>query len=122
VFTEPKKQLMMKTKQITIYLSHPTEKRMPSNIIENLKKAFELQSQIIIIDPFKEAKNHKIKDIAQEEINLIKKSDLMLVYLPQPSIGVAMEIFTAMLFHRRIVLIAPPEIQKHPWIQWILKR
>lgn len=111
-----------KKKNVIIYLSHPTENRIPITMIDNLRKTFKSYSKITIIDPFKKVESHKFENIAQEEINLIKKSDLMFAYLPQPSIGVAMEIFTAMLFHKKIILVAPPQIQEHPWIQWIFQK
>lgn len=69
-----------------------------------------------VINPFERDKNLNYKTIVRRDLRLIKKSDILIAYLPYPSIGTSMEIIFAKMNNLTVYIIAGKEIIKHPWL------
>ncbi len=57
-----------------------------------------------------------LPDLVEEDKIDIEMSDVVLVNFTEPSTGTAMEIILAWQKNKRVIVVAPPELQLSPWI------
>jgi nucleoside 2-deoxyribosyltransferase len=59
-----------------------------------------------------------LPDLVEEDKIDIEMSDVVLVNFTKPSTGTAMEIIIAWQRAKRVIVVAPPEMQLSPWVHY----
>jgi nucleoside 2-deoxyribosyltransferase len=59
-----------------------------------------------------------LPDLVEEDKIDIEMSDVVLVNFTKPSTGTAMEIILAWQKQKRVIVVAPPDLQLSPWVHY----
>ena len=84
---------------------------MGAKLVAKLRKHFN------VLNPFERERGLTYRQIVQKDLELIRKSDLLVAWLPFPSVGTSMEILYAKSNGIPVYIITS-ELKSHPWIRF----
>lgn len=104
-----------------VYLSHPKKRQEYGLKLEEelFKMGFDVKN------PFKESKRRRLKTnkaVVENDLQLIRNSDVVVAYLPFDSSGTAMEIFFGFESKKPVYTLTTKRLAEHFWVSYLSTR
>lgn len=100
------------------YLSHPKKRQEYGLELEEklFKRGFD------VYNPFKESKRRRLKRnkaVVENDLQLIRDSDIVVAYLPFDSCGTAMEILFGFTEKKPVYTLTSKKLAEHFWVSYL---